>query len=152
MKTHVLLVSKRFPKKSRYSGLKTGFVNKILEREKIHTIRSNYDYWKKKIAEVQEGKAMLSLRTWKDDPYRSPQATFLNLFHHDQVAVQKLECRNDGIYIDGCHFKIDILNQLAKNDGLQILWFMDWFDGVLVPGMEPMAIIHFTNFRYGKST
>lgn len=55
MKTYVLTFSRRFPGTHPRAGEATNFVEKILGHEKIHTIRSNFPLWKKRIEEVQKG-------------------------------------------------------------------------------------------------
>ena len=58
---------------------------------KIHTIRTNYQLWEKRINEVQEGNAVLSIRQWSGKPYRSKQTTILNLTKDDGVGIQPLK-------------------------------------------------------------
>ncbi len=145
MKTYVLTVSKVFPKTHPRAGQFTGFPEDIFLEEKIHTIRANYDFWKKRIDEVTEGKAMLSLRYWSDKPYNSKQITFLDLYKSD-VGIQKIEFDPHlGIFIDDYDSDIN-LEEIAKNDGLSLKDFKAWFKGYDLS--EPMAIIHFTSFRY----
>lgn len=120
-------------------------------RKKRHTIRDNYPLWAKRIAEVERGEACLSIRQWTGAPYRSKQVEIVRLAKEDGVGVQKLEftygqvifpfveqtTQKDG-YID--------LADLAANDGLSEKDFCDWFDPYNLA--QPMAIIHFTPFRY----
>ena len=123
---------------------------------KIHTIRTNYKLWEKRIREVQEGNAVLSIRQWSGKPYRSKQTTILNLTKDDGVGIQPLkitrfvdkldnkECV--AISVDG-KIKVNLtLEEIAHNDGLS---FEDWAE--LFKGSDTsqdMAIIHFTSFRY----
>jgi len=46
--------------------------------------------------------------------------------------------------------KITDIRTLAKNDGLSLQDFKDWFKGY--DFSKPMAIIHFTRFRYNKKS
>lgn len=39
--------------------------------KKLHTCRANYSLWKKRIDEVNEGKAILVIYEWTDKPYNS---------------------------------------------------------------------------------
>lgn len=150
MKIYVLMISNRFPKTHKRSGELTHFPAKILLGDKIHTIRENYKLWAKRIKEVQEGKAILSLRYWSDKPYRSKQIEFAILDKDSGVGVQKLDfftnsfimTRIDGNFQYG-FFHSDIL---CKNDGLEWVDFKDWFKNYNLSAC--MAIIHFTNFRY----
>jgi hypothetical protein len=175
MKTFVLTVSRTFPKTHKRAGQQTWFVEKINEEgmpisddpimgKKIHTIRANYELWEKRIKEVQEGKAILSLRYWSGEPYRTKQIEFAQLDKDSGVGVQELKfgyC-NSLISLSDKFFPIitkpyiielenlkdkylDIL-QISKNDGLKFGDFMDWFKNYDLS--KPMAIIHFTSFRY----
>jgi len=113
---------------------------------------------------VQEGKAILSLRYWSGEPYRTKQIEFAQLDKDSGVGVQELKfgyC-NSLISLSDKFFPIitkpyiielenlkdkylDIL-QISKNDGLKFGDFMDWFKNYDLS--KPMAIIHFTSFRY----
>lgn len=179
MKTYVLTVSKNFPTTHPRKGEPTCFMDKInasvicrkrcfgecelcknykwLSSQKLHTIRSNYDLWKKRIDKVNEEKAILSLRYWSGKPYNSKQVEFLQLTSKDGIGVQEI-CFDDHIcdWSDTA-FIYELVNDnqiyrdikfsvLSGNDGLSIQDFKDWFKGYDLS--EPMAIIHFTKFRY----
>jgi hypothetical protein len=106
---------------------------------KIHTIRQNYEYWKK-----FEGKE-LALFTWEGKPYRSGQKVF---------CVKRLVSVQCIFYCQGYFYKekknyIRINKKLlAANDGFENCQaLMDWFkNGKYKLGQ--MAILHFTDFRY----
>jgi hypothetical protein len=144
MITYVLTVSQKFPATHKKAGQPTGFPLAIKNCDKIHTIRSNYDLWEKRFEKINDGKAILSVRIWKDKPYKSKQ---LEIFKYDKthnIGLEKLE--------DPANFAIAWVNgikndweTLAKNDGLSFEDFCDWFN---VKQTNPMAIIHFTDFRY----
>jgi len=131
------------------------FINKAgdnLIESKIHTIRQNYEFWKK-----FQGKE-LALFTWEGKAYRSKQKVFCvkKLFY-----VQKLylECRvmtENGdkalpdYYVNDywCNPILVPKRKIAKNDGFDCADELDdwafnhgWDDGV-------MAILHFTDFEY----
>ncbi len=144
MKTFVLTVSKQFPKTHSRAGQDTGFVTNILNT-KIHTIRHNYELWNKRAKEINEGKAILSIRYWSDLPYRSKQIEFCRL---EKIGIEKLHCPNNFVFapIGG---SVHSWGDIAKNDGLSFEDFCEWFK---VMTDEPMAIIHFTDFRYSKKT
>lgn len=171
MKTFVLTVSRTFPVTHKRKGERTYFPEKIMVTVnpnfevkfieefgsillKIHTIRANYTLWEKRIKQVQEGKAIISVRYWAGKPY-----------HKDENGIGQVEiCQLDkdsGIGIQELYFAYDSINfprinedkikalmpvVLAKNDGLSIEDFKEWFKGYNLS--EPMAIIHFTKFRY----
>lgn len=163
MKTHVLLVSQYFPKTHPRRGESTGFVEAIQNlfrtdkpTMKIHTIRSNYDWWKKRIDEVNAGEAILSIRYWTGKPYNSKHEEILRL---TEAGIQKIEfeemimtaapaliTKRKGLM---SVFKVKNgiqLSELSKNDGLSLDDFKAWFKGYDLS--NPMAIIHFTNFKY----
>ena len=161
MKTYVLLISRYFPATHPRKGEFTDFCNKILvgcifgpshstkgSLRKIHTIRANYDLWKKRIDEVNSGEAELSLRYWTGKPYNSKQEDFATI-GKGGIGVQKIcfpNGSNPTVYDDfGYLCKID-KTILANNDGLSFDDFEAWFKGYDLS--KPMAIIHFTDFRY----
>ncbi len=52
MKTYVIIVSQKFPKKHPRFGEQTNFVQSIKEKSKIHTVRLNVALWKERIRQV----------------------------------------------------------------------------------------------------
>ena len=148
MKTFVLTVSKQFPKTHAKSGKSTGFVENISRLftngcEKIHTIRSNYDLWQKRAKEINEGKAILSIRYWSEMPYRSKQVEICRL---ERIGVEKLEQPDNFVFaqIEGKQIDWEVV---SKNDGLSFGDFCEWFKA---RQKEPMAVLHFTEFRYSS--
>ena len=117
---------------------------------KIHTIRANYDYWKKRIDEVNAGNAILVLYEWKGKPYSKDGTRELFRFDKDSgIDVQLLTFNPDGHqYLSSVGVGDWLVKKetLAINDGLSEQDFRDWFKGYDLS--EPMAIIHFTKFRY----
>lgn len=158
MKTFVLTVSEFFPKTHNKAGLPTGFVNSIFSGGKIHTIRSNYPLWEKRIKQVQEGKAILSLRYWSGKPYRSKQVEFLQLDKDSGVGVQNLVFGYSSPFLisdinlpivlksDEYSFVELEIDTIATNDGLSLEDFKEWLKKYDLS--EPMAIIQLTKFRY----
>lgn len=171
IKHYRLSVSRTFPANHPKAGQPTYFVEKINNAigdtedcnvvintrngvldiwPKIHTIRSNYDLWGKRIGEVQRGEAVIELFYWSDKPYRSKQVVFFTLDKDSGCGVQKLIHGEDSSgnlrprLFDTC----EILEErmLAHHDGLSLEDFKAWFKGADLS--EPMAIIHFTPFRY----
>lgn len=151
MKTYVLTISKTFPVKHKKAGQPTNYQYLIQQFTKRHTIRSNFDLWKKRIDEVNEGKACISLRQWEGKPYNSKQVELWQ-YWGKEIGYQMLEFSASGlngmIMIDkgfpeqGSYH----IEEIAKNDGLSEDDFRDWFKGYDLS--KPMIIIHFTNFRY----
>lgn len=153
MKTYVITLSKYFLAMHKRAGEETNFKEKFLNGEKIHTIRANYPLWEKRIKEVQEGRAVLSIRQWTGKPYRSKQVEIATLTAEDEIGVQAARIVA-GIYLKiifGENFEHYFVSEeertlLAKNDGLSLEDWKEWFKGYDLS--EPMAIIHFTKFRY----
>lgn len=151
MKTYVITLSRQFLAKHSKAGEPTNFKEKFLKGEKVHTIRANYSLWEKRIGEVEDGKAVLSIRQWTGKPYCSKQIEIARLTAEDGVGIQKLsfDKDKDGVSsfkffdIDGRCFDRKIL---ANNDGISLEDWEEWFRGYDLS--KPLAIIHFTKFRY----
>lgn len=157
MKTYVITLSRHFLANHKRAGEETHFKEKFLLGQgltdydtpslaKIHTIRANYPLWGKRIKEVQEGKAFLSIRQWTGKPYRSKQVEIARLTAANGVGVQRLEftdCRLRFPYIDS---EWTSMVSIAKNDGLSLNDWVGWLNGY--DHSRPLAIIHFTKFRY----
>jgi hypothetical protein len=112
---------------------------------KIHTCRANYDYWKKKIDRLEAEGGVLSIRQWSGKPYRSPQEIIVDI-PASEIGVQELTFRKDraaSVLVDG---KNANFIQIARNDGLSANDFKSWFENCDLT--QPLAIIHFTKFRY----
>ncbi len=148
-KTYVLTVSERFPQTHSRAGEETGFIQNIILDNKIHTIRSNYDLWQKRVVEINAGIARLSVRVWEGKPYRSKQREVIAF---NGVGIEKVV--NSNPFGKGMMLCIEkekntympIMDELAKNDGLSLGDFVEWFKDYDLT--KPMAIIHFTYFRY----
>lgn len=147
MKTYVIILSEKFPTKHPRKGQGTAFGRSFLNGKKIHTIRGNFPLWEKRLKEVQEGRAVLSVRQWTGVPYKSPQKELRRLTAEDGVGVQTLSFSHEiiGFEIDGRGYRVR-LDNLSENDGLSLHDWEDWFKGTDLS--KPLAIIHFTKFRY----
>ena len=141
---YVLMVSQSFPKTHSKAGQSTGFPLAIKHYDKIHTIRSNYDLWAKRFEKINAGKAMLSVRIWQGKPYASKQLEIFKYDYTHKIGIEKLEDPTNFVFapIEGKQINWDLI---AKNDGLSFMDFQEWFK---VRSNSPMAIIHFTDFRY----
>lgn len=176
MKTYVITLSKRFPVGHERAGKSTMFKDKFLlgiscpdcsteqdlsgknislcnscqracMQSKIHTIRANYPLWEKRIAEVERGDACLSIRQWTGKPYRSKQEEIASLTASDGIGIQMLSFAP--LYTLAAPFvngRRIATNTLASNDGLRDADWREWF--MHYDLTQPMAIIHFTKFRY----
>ena len=165
-------VSVKFPATHPKKGEKTHFVTKIelaLKRfeactaydhkkkesivmwEKLHTIRANYDLWANRFEKINRGEAVLELYYWDGKPYLSKTITVCQLGKDDGIGIQKIESfLNQYAFVEtvgaGCYE----IETIAKNDGLSLEDFASWFKGYDLS--QPMAIIHFTPFRYDNTT
>lgn len=146
MKTYVLMISEKFPATHPKAGFATNFPLAIKHYDKIHTIRGNYKLWKERFEKIDAGEAILSVRIWDGKPYRSKQ---LEIFRYDNtkgIGVEKAIF--SGLNIATIGDKTIFRSQLAQNDGLSREDFDSWFSGYDLT--KPMAVIHFTPFRYAK--
>lgn len=178
MKTYVIMLSKQFPVGHPRAGAPTFFCVKFLlaigcpyceieqdlsgenisscnscwnatKEPKLHTIRANFPAWQKRIAEVQSGAACLSIRQWSGKPYRSKQLEIARLTASDGIGVQLLDLSGKAfpVVIDGVpHTEPEIVQSIAANDGLSLEDWENWFK--CCDKSKPLAIIHFTKFRY----
>lgn len=154
IKTYVITVSNNFPLKHKKQGEETRFITLIETKFKIHTIRGNFELWKKRFEEVEKGKAVISLRYWSGKPYNSKQIEFKKFAKNDGIGIEKLTFNekiatpfpsiisDNKIYVPN----ISNVDELASNDGLSSEDFKEWFKSYDLT--KPMVIIHFTNFRY----
>lgn len=168
MKTYVITLSQVFPTGHKRSGEPTYFRDRFFygqgckgcqgkdadcvfcgadDFKKMHTIRANYPLWLKRITEVQQGKAVLSVRQWTGKPYRSQQKELARLTMEDGIGIQRLTFSREM-----CNFEVDSkgyaihAGTLAQNDGLSYNDWGEWFKATDLS--QPLAIIHFTKFRY----
>lgn len=151
-----ITLSRVFPKTHSRAGELTQFGDKLKDGQKKHTIRRNYDLWAHNAQKMQNGGYTLCVRQWIDKPYRSKQreihATDTPIgvqriqiyYHHDFHANRPyLTARIIG------GNEVDVA-ELAKNDGLSLPDFAEWFFGKEPQGDMTFngVIIHFTNLRY----
>lgn len=180
MKTFILTLSSTFPATHKRKGESTYFKEKIVNQKvsygvltdnesvsisdfckeygvgtKIHTIRANYELWAKRIEQVQNGEAILSIRYWSDKPYKSKQVEICQLGENAGVGIQEISIYPDlmgitNVWNDGDERYLEAhsvyIAELAKNDGLSLDDFKEWFKKYDLD--KTMAIIHFTPFRY----
>ena len=162
-------VSVRFPAGHFQAGKQTYFIEKI-ERAfmcgkpindylpKLHTIRGNYPLWVKRMEKVHAGLAVIDICYWKLPGGRYTPGNelipFVTLDKDSGCGVQKIEFKPNHILavhfditqIDNYIFNPLFVQQLSHNDGMTITEFRHWFKSYDLT--KPMAIIHFTAFRY----
>lgn len=160
MTTYVLTLSQKFPAKHPRKGEPTNFKKELLNAVwrahnmsvrfpqfgmKLHTIRANYPLWKKRFEQIEAGKATLSVRYWTGKPYASKQMEICKLTKEDGIGLQKLSFYYVLGFplVEGKSLKADII---ANNDGLSSQDWRVWFKDCDIT--KPLAIIHFTPFRY----
>ena len=152
MKKVIITVSKNFQKSHINAGKPTDFIMSITNNSKIHTIRGNYKYWSKKFEAINQGLADLRIRTWSDKAYQSPQKEWFRFDRSDGIGLQQLIIKREQntlqyYVVHGDIHIIVPIEILAENDGLSLEDFQDWFKGY-DENSGPLAIIHFTEFRY----
>ena len=155
MKKYVITLSQVFPVTHIRKGEPTGFKHRFLAAigkcegawHKLHTIRANYDLWKKRFDEIEAGKACLCIRQWSGKPYCSKQIEIAVLRKEDGIGIQKMTVAGCAtihpIFVDTHSVSADVL---AHNDGLSSADWRNWFSKYDLT--EPLAVIQFTNFRY----
>ncbi len=160
MTTYVLTISAKFPKTHSRSGQETNFFKLIQDQIKKHTIRGNYPLWQKRFKKIEKGEACLSVRQWSGVPYQSKQIELIRLDKSHGIGIEKLEFEEmimttAKVMITkskiGEHIwkpKVSDCLELAQNDGLSFPDFQEWFKKADLS--KPMAIIHFSDFRYNK--
>lgn len=121
MKTFVLIVSEHFPATHPRAGEPTYFVDSILYGIKKTTFRENYELWEKRVSEVNQGKAIISVRVWTGKPYNSKQKEVIKLNH---VGVIKIDEKIWKMLIRNKHN----LELIASHDGLTSEEFLSWFE------------------------
>lgn len=138
-----------FPKGHRKAGEATDFEAKVKDGRKIHTIRYNgNDVWAKRFKDISEGRKYLSLRQWTGRPYNSEQREIAKV---EKIGLQKVTMTyNSGdsipqVWIDG---KAQDIETVAKNDGMTVEEFVDWFFGSRKENYFEGVVIQFTDFKY----
>ena len=144
LKVYVITLSRVFPVSHPKAGLKTYFKTKLENTHvvpfdpngdsvpdgqpqlKRHTIRANYELWRKRFEQIERGEACLSIRQWTGKPYASKQIEIARLTKYDG------------------HFSNEEF--LANNDDLTLRDWCAWFKDYDLS--KPLAIIQFTKFRY----
>lgn len=158
-KTYVLMLSKVFPATHPKAGQPTFFKERLNGEllsdgncwRKLHTIRDNYNLWDKRIGEINGGDAELSIRQWSGKPYNSPMIEIARLGASDGVDLQMIRFNKyrDEVWVYDIfdnYVNTVSIEDLAFNDGLSVDDWRAWFKNC--DFTKPMAVIHFTDFRY----
>lgn len=144
MKTYVITLSQVFPATHARAGEPTGFRENLC-KTKLHTIRANYEFWKTRFEQIEKGEACLSIRQWTGKPYRSKQVEIGRLTREDGIGIERLMF-DKSRFLPHVNYKPVGVGNLANNDGLSLEDWSEWFKGYDLS--KPLAIIHFTKFRY----
>lgn len=151
MKKAILTLCKAFPATHKRAGEKTDFEGKIGRNEKIHTVRHDAkSMWENRFSKIKAGTMYLALKEWAGRPYNSEQRDLTQRTREDGIGLQKIqmeyseetECitaKVDGKGVDPAI--------IAKNDGLSLEDFIEWFFHGK-SGSFSGKIIHFTDYRY----
>jgi hypothetical protein len=148
IKKAIITLSKVFPATHSRKGYPTGFSGKLEKGYKKHTIRANYEWWAKKMEAINDGRMYLSIREWSGKPYCSPQNELRQVYN---IGLQKIVMTYDSnddvpqVWIDGKKIPIQ---EVCKNDGLDLNDFIEWFFGNSKLNTFDGVCIQFTNFRY----
>lgn len=149
-----IMFSRLFPTTHTRRGEPTRFIEKVMLGDKIHTIRRHYDKWRVLADKTHEKRYDIALCQWAATPRRSKynQIGLLD----GRIGVQRVQllyfADSDNVIatIDG-NFDVPV-ETLAKNDGLSVDDFKDWFFGKnrRENGNDEFngCIIHLTDFRY----
>lgn len=147
----IITFSKAFPPGHSKVGQPTGFESKLKAGTKIHTIRADAKGWWDKCAEaINSGRKYLSLREWTGRPYNSEQR---KLGEVDKIGLQSItmtyssEDELPQAWVDGKKVPVE---QLAKNDGLAVEDFVEWFFSTPLYKSNTFEgkVIQLTDFRY----
>lgn len=145
----IVTLCKVFPVSHTRAGEPTGFEGKLKAGEKIHTIRYNgKNVWEERYHGIKSGRKYLSVREWIGRPYNSEQREFAR---YEKIGLQHITmayCTDDPVpqaWVDGKKVPVE---QIAKNDGLSVADFVEWFFGSSKSNVFEGVVIHFTDFRY----
>jgi hypothetical protein len=136
-------------------GFKKQFKPLILDGSKIHTIREDkHNRWKAgNIINFVTGIRTINYNQFMEGVCKSVQPIYLN--NHGNWVYCNI-VTSDGNYIHNDyqhikwhkgHFRIRLLDDLCKNDGLTCNEFLKWF----IPKKDDKfegKIIHWTDFQY----
>ena len=150
----IITISRVFPVTHSRRGEPTNFAERLRLGDKKHTILSDDDIWMINAEKVKRGKCCLSICQWSGKTYNSKQVEIART--HNPIGIQPVEiyyhAYNDTVTakIDGREFYDADCYTLAKNDGLSVQDFKEWFFGKDPKGDKVFkgVIIHFTDFRY----
>lgn len=154
-----IIVAKTFPTTHKRHGEQTHFAAKIVNGDKLHTIRTNYDLWSVNAEKMRTGRYVLSVRQWVGKPRQSKQHEVFNT--EEEIGVEYISMRyfanTDGlcVIVENRQLTQSEIEQLVKNDGTNIDDFKDWFFGKQRNKQDATftgVIVHFTSARYADGS
>jgi hypothetical protein len=148
IKKAIITLSKVFPATHTKKGQLTGFSTNLKNGQKKHTIRANYGWWANKMDAINDGRMYLSIREWIGKPYYSKQRELCQIHKIELQKVTMTYDSNDAypqIWIDNKKIPIELV---AKNDGLSIDDFTEFFFGNSKSNVFEGVCIQFTDFKY----
>ncbi len=145
----ILTLCRVFPVTHYRAGEPTDFEGKLKSGEKKHTIRYNAkNVWDERYKGIASGAKYLSVREWTGRPYNSEQREFAQ---YEKIGLQHITMTYDSsdavpqAWVDDKKVPVEVL---AKNDGLSVEEFVEWFFGSSKSNVFEGVVIHFTDFRY----
>ena len=116
--------------------------------DKVSDILPEFTMKDKRYKDIASGKKYLSVREWTGRPYNSEQREFAR---YEKIGLQHITMTYGSddtipkVWVD--NKKVSI-NEVAKNDGLSVEDFVEWFFGNNKENVFEGVVIHFTSFRY----
>lgn len=146
----VLTLCRVFPKTHSKANINTLFAVNLFAGRKIHTIRTDEKgLWEQRVKDINEGRKLLCVREWTGRPYNSEQADIKSFVEVGMQHITMTYGSDDVLpqaWVDGKPVPVETL---AKNDGLRVEDFVEWFFGSAHKGnVFEGVILHFTDFRY----
>ncbi|MCM1152480.1 MAG: hypothetical protein NC328_02350 [Muribaculum sp.] len=153
-----IVIAKAYPTIHKRHGEPTHFASKLVNGQKLHTIRTNYDLWAVNAEKMQSGNYLLSVRQWSGVPRRSKQREVYNTDEAIGVERITMQYRVDddsiAVTVEERAMTDSEVEQLAFNDGTTVDDFKDWFFAKQRHKEDAVfngVIVHFTPHRYAQS-
>lgn len=153
-----IVIAKAYPTIHKRHGEPTHFASKLVNGQKLHTIRTNYDLWAVNAEKMQSGNYLLSVRQWSGVPRRSKQREVYNTDEAIGVERITMQYRVDddsiAVTVEDREMRTEEIEQLAFNDGTTVDDFKDWFFAKQRHKEDAVfngVIVHFTPHRYAQS-
>jgi hypothetical protein len=147
-KAIILNISLNFLSYHPRRGEPTGFVDLVLDGVKKHTVRENYEYWRKRVEMVNSGTYVLKITCWSGRPYHSKKVEVKTITHCEiqkfRLVMRKRDKNFAVAYVDNRMLLPHEFTEFCKNDGLSTVDFIHWLRAEDFEG----CVIHFGYFKY----